>query len=61
MEMQFHHPVWNEGRKPERIGFDLEQLNFEVWFESDTLSDKEELKEHCETYKHHGWTFRNDP
>ncbi len=61
MEMQFHHPVWKEGRKPVRIEFDIEQLSFDVWFEQDHLSDKEALKEHCETYQHYGWMFRNDP
>jgi hypothetical protein len=61
MEMQFDHPVWKEGRKPVCIEFDLEQLSFFVQFEQDKLSDQEALKEHCETYKYHGWTFRNDP
>ncbi len=57
MEMQFNHPVWNEGRKPVRVEFDLEQLSFHVQFESDQLPNKEALKEHCETYQCHGWTF----
>ncbi len=61
MDMQFEHPVWDEGRNPVSIDFNLEQLSFFVQFEQDTLPDREALKERCEMYKYHGWTFINEP
>lgn len=56
LHIEFEHPVWHQSRKPNSISYNTEQESFSVHLGTDKLGTKEQIVQHAEMYKSHGWT-----
>lgn len=53
-DIMFEQPVWDNGRKPTSVSFNLEEASFYVHLGSDRIS-KDELASHAQMYRSHDW------